>query len=55
MSTDTYLFEVRNGKEKVLLDEPLAHVFHHYVAQLLFTSTKLSNDIHQKWYSWQRR
>ena len=41
----THIFEVRSGKEQVMLDEPHAQAFQHFVAQLLFTSKRCRKDI----------
>ena len=42
-----HLFEVRSGKEQVILDKPRARAFHHSATQLLFTLTRLRKDIHK--------
>ena len=45
MPAETHLFKVRSGEGQVFLDEPPARALYHYVAQLLFTSTRCRKDI----------
>ena len=41
----TQRFEVQSGEGNVLMNKPRACALHHYVAQLLFTSTRCRKDI----------
>ena len=45
MTAAKRLFEVRSGKEQVILEKLHARALHHSVAQLLFTSTRCRKDI----------
>ena len=45
MPAATYLFEVRSGKEQVMLEELRVQEFHHFISQLLFTFMICKKDI----------
>ena len=45
MLTSNHLLKIQNGEEQVLLDKQRARAFHHSIAQLLFTSTMIREDI----------
>ena len=41
-----HLFEVQDGRDRVLLDDKRSQAFHRSVVQLLFTCARCRKDIH---------
>ena len=44
----THIFKVHIEEGQVFLDEPRARAFHHYISQLMFTSTRCRKDIQKE-------